>query len=73
MKSKVGRRKEIIKIRAEINEIESKKKMVLKVNETRNPRGEITPVLQAACELIGKKSVDQMASQVNFTKHSEKN
>ena len=34
-KPKVGRRKEIIKIRAEINEIETKKK-IAKINETKS-------------------------------------
>ena len=36
-KPKVSRRKEIIKIRAEINEIETKKK-ITKINETKRDR-----------------------------------
>ena len=35
-KPKVSRRKDIIKIRAEINEIESKKKPIKKINESKS-------------------------------------
>ena len=69
---KVNRRKESIRIRAEINEIETKK-TVAKINKTKSWFFEKINKIDKPLAILTKKSTDSMQSLSNYQWHFSQN